>query len=80
LGGTAVGTGLNAPKGYDVLVAQKISELTGHSFITAPNKFESLGNCFALGDYSVQIREAATSVVLAEFECPFSLENVDVSF
>ena len=42
LGGTAVGTGLNAPKGYDVLVAQKISELTGHSFITAPNKFESL--------------------------------------
>jgi fumarate hydratase, class II len=42
LGGTAVGTGLNAPSGYDVLVAQKISELTGHSFITAPNKFESL--------------------------------------
>jgi fumarate hydratase, class II len=42
LGGTAVGTGLNAPKGYDVLVAKKIAELTGLPFITAPNKFESL--------------------------------------
>src|SRR5512145_526431 len=38
LGGTAVGTGLNAPKGYDVLVSRKIAELTGHPFITAPNK------------------------------------------
>jgi fumarate hydratase class II len=42
LGGTAVGTGLNAPKGYDVLVAKKIAELTGLPFVTAPNKFESL--------------------------------------
>ena len=42
LGGTAVGTGLNAPKGYDVLVAAKIAELTGHPFVTAPNKFEAL--------------------------------------
>ncbi len=42
LGGTAVGTGLNTPKGYDVLVAKKIAELTGHPFITAPNKFEAL--------------------------------------
>jgi fumarate hydratase class II len=42
LGGTAVGTGLNTPKGYDVLVAKKISELTGYTFVTAPNKFESL--------------------------------------
>jgi len=42
LGGTAVGTGLNAPAGYDVLVAGKISELTGYNFVTAPNKFESL--------------------------------------
>lgn len=40
LGGTAVGTGLNAPKGYDVLVAKKIAGLTGYPFITAPNKFE----------------------------------------
>lgn len=42
LGGTAVGTGLNAPKGYDVAVAKKIGELTGLPFVTAPNKFESL--------------------------------------
>jgi len=42
LGGTAVGTGLNAPKGYDKMVAGKIATLTGHPFITAKNKFESL--------------------------------------
>ncbi len=43
LGGTAVGTGLNAPKGYDVLVAKKIADLTGYPFVTAPNKFRSIG-------------------------------------
>ena len=42
LGGTAVGTGLNTPKGYDVLVAKKIAEISGYPFITAPNKFEAL--------------------------------------
>lgn len=42
LGGTAVGTGLNTPKGYDVLVAQKIAGYTGLPFVTAPNKFEAL--------------------------------------
>ena len=42
LGGTAVGTGINAPVGFDVLVAQKISELTGKSFRTAENKFHAL--------------------------------------
>lgn len=42
LGGTAVGTGLNTPKGFDVLVAQKISALTGRHFVTAPNKFHAL--------------------------------------
>jgi fumarate hydratase class II len=42
LGGTAVGTGLNTPKGYDVLVAKKIAEFTGLPFVTAPNKFEAL--------------------------------------
>ncbi len=42
LGGTAVGTGLNAPVGYDKLVAKKIAEFTGLPFITAKNKFESL--------------------------------------
>ncbi|MBR6429277.1 MAG: class II fumarate hydratase [Clostridia bacterium] len=42
LGGTAVGTGLNAPKGFDELVALKISDITGKKFVTAPNKFHSL--------------------------------------
>ncbi len=42
LGGTAVGTGLNAPKGFDVLVAKKVSELTGKPFVTAGNKFHAL--------------------------------------
>ncbi len=42
LGGTAVGTGLNAPKGFDVKVAEAVSEITGKDFITAPNKFHAL--------------------------------------
>ncbi|MCR4789808.1 MAG: class II fumarate hydratase [Treponemataceae bacterium] len=42
LGGTAVGTGLNAPKGFDEKVAQAVSDLTGKEFITAPNKFHAL--------------------------------------
>lgn len=42
LGGTAVGTGLNAPAGFDVKVADSVSELTGKEFITAPNKFHAL--------------------------------------
>ena len=42
LGGTAVGTGLNAPAGFDVLVAETLSELTGEAFTTDPNKFHAL--------------------------------------
>ncbi|MCK9170133.1 MAG: class II fumarate hydratase, partial [Treponema sp.] len=42
LGGTAVGTGLNAPKGFDEKVAAEVSKLTGKDFITAPNKFHAL--------------------------------------
>lgn len=42
LGGTAVGTGLNAPKGFSELVAKKVSELTGKPFVTAQNKFHAL--------------------------------------
>lgn len=42
LGGTAVGTGLNAPEGYSELVAQKIAEFSGLPFTSAPNKFEAL--------------------------------------
>jgi len=42
LGGTAVGTGINTPAEYDVLVAEKIAEFTGLPFVTAENKFEAL--------------------------------------
>ncbi len=42
LGGTGVGTGLNAPKGFDTAVAAAVSELTGKTFVTAPNKFHAL--------------------------------------
>ena len=42
LGGTAVGTGLNAPKGFDTAVAAAVSELTGKNFVTAENKFHAL--------------------------------------
>ncbi|MDD2712541.1 MAG: class II fumarate hydratase, partial [Simplicispira sp.] len=48
LGGTAVGTGLNAPAGYAVAVAQELADLTGLPFVTAPNKFEALASCDAL--------------------------------
>ena len=42
LGGTAVGTGLNAPRGFDEVVAAAVSQLTGRDFVTAPNKFHAL--------------------------------------
>ena len=42
LGGTAVGTGLNAPKGFDTAVAKAVSDITGKAFVTAPNKFHAL--------------------------------------
>ena len=61
LGGTAVGTGLNAPKGYDVLVAKKIADLTGLPFITAPNKFEALAAHDAMVELSGSLKRAAVS-------------------
>jgi fumarate hydratase class II len=48
LGGTAVGTGLNAPVGFDVLAAAELARLTGLPLVTAPNKFEALAACDAL--------------------------------
>jgi fumarate hydratase class II len=48
LGGTAVGTGLNAPKGYAVAVAAELAQLTGLPFVTAPNKFEAMASVDAL--------------------------------
>ncbi len=61
LGGTAVGTGLNAPNGYDVLVAKKIAELTGYPFVTAPNKFEALAAHDAMVELSGALKRAAVS-------------------
>lgn len=61
LGGTAVGTGLNTPKGYDVLVARKIAELTGYPFITAPNKFEALAAHDAMVELSGALKRAAVA-------------------
>lgn len=63
LGGTAVGTGLNAPKGYDVLVAKKIAELTGKPFVTAPNKFEALAAHDAMVELSAALKRSAVSLM-----------------
>lgn len=63
LGGTAVGTGLNAPKGYDVLVAKKIAEFTGHPFVTAPNKFEALAAHDAMVELSGALKRVAVSAM-----------------
>ncbi|GIV29293.1 MAG: fumarate hydratase class II [Bacteroidia bacterium] len=63
LGGTAVGTGLNTPKGYDVLVAKKIAELTGYPFVTAPNKFEALAAHDAMVEMSSALKRVAVSLM-----------------
>jgi fumarate hydratase class II len=63
LGGTAVGTGLNTPKGYDVLVAKKIAEFTGHPFLTAPNKFEALAAHDAMVELSGALKRAAVALM-----------------
>lgn len=63
LGGTAVGTGLNTPKGYDVLVAKKIAELTGLPFVTAENKFESLSAHDAIVECSGALKTLAVSLM-----------------
>ncbi|WP_372947703.1 class II fumarate hydratase [Mariniphaga sp.] len=62
LGGTAVGTGLNTPAGYDVLVAKKIAELTGLPFVTAPNKFEALAAHDAIVESHGALKQLAVSL------------------
>ena len=62
LGGTAVGTGLNTPKGYDVLVAKKIAEFTGLPFITAENKFEALAAHDAIVETHGALKQIAVSL------------------
>lgn len=63
LGGTAVGTGLNAPEGYAEKVATKIGELTGMPFITAPNKFEALAAHDAIVEAHGALKTAAVSLM-----------------
>jgi fumarate hydratase class II len=63
LGGTAVGTGLNTPRGYAVKVAEKIAELTGLPFETAINKFESLAAHDAIVETSGALKQLAVSLM-----------------
>lgn len=63
LGGTAVGTGINAPKGFDKEVATEIAALTKHPFITAPNKFEALSAHDAIVETSGALRQIAVSLM-----------------
>ncbi len=62
LGGTAVGTGLNTPKGYSELVAEYISEFTKFPFITAPNKFEALAAHDALVETHGALKQLVVSL------------------
>ncbi|NER11146.1 fumarase, class II [Muriicola jejuensis] len=62
LGGTAVGTGLNTPKGYDVLVAKYIAQFTGLPFKTAPNKFEALAAHDAMVESHGALKQLAVSL------------------
>jgi fumarate hydratase class II len=62
LGGTAVGTGLNTPAGYDVLVAKYIAEFSGMPFITAENKFEALAAHDALVETHGALKQIAVSL------------------
>ena len=63
LGGTAVGTGLNAPKGYASQVAAELAQLTGLPFVTAPNKFEALASCDALVHAHGALKTLAASLM-----------------
>jgi len=62
LGGTAVGTGLNTPEGYDVLVAKYIAEFTNLPFITAKNKFEALAAHDAIVETHGALKQVAVSL------------------
>jgi fumarate hydratase class II len=63
LGGTAVGTGLNAPEGFSKQVAAKIAELTNKPFVTAPNKFMAQGSLDAMVRASAALRGAAVALM-----------------
>lgn len=63
LGGTAVGTGLNTPRGYSELVAKKIAELSGLPFVTAPNKFEALAAHDGMVEAHGALKQIAVSLM-----------------
>jgi fumarate hydratase class II len=63
VGGTAVGTGLNAPKGFGEAVAAQLAELTGLSLVTAPNKFAAQGSLDAMVAVSSGLRGAAVALM-----------------
>jgi fumarate hydratase class II len=63
VGGTAVGTGINAPPGFSVQVAQRIAELTGKPFITAPNKFMAQGSLDAMVRAHAALRGLAVALM-----------------
>lgn len=63
LGGTAVGTGLNTPKGYAEKVAARIAEFTGLPFVTAPNKFEALAASDGIVEASGALKQLAVSLM-----------------
>ncbi len=63
LGGTAVGTGINTPDGYDVKVAKHISRLTGLPFVTAENKFEALAAHDAIVETHGALKTVACSLM-----------------
>jgi fumarate hydratase class II len=63
VGGTAVGTGLNAPKGFAKDVATKIAELTGKPFVTAPNKFTAQGSLDAIVRAHATLRNLAVALM-----------------
>jgi fumarate hydratase, class II len=62
LGGTAVGTGLNAPKNFDIKVAERISEISGFHFITADDKYEAISAHDALLSASSALKNTAVSL------------------
>jgi len=63
LGGTAVGTGLNTPKGFAMRVAEKIAEISGHPFVSAENKFEALSAHDAIVETSSALKRLAVSLM-----------------
>lgn len=63
LGGTAVGTGINTPPGYAKNAADKIAELTGYPFVTAPNKFEALASNDAIVEAHGALKTVAVSLM-----------------